>query len=153
MKMKKAQVKEFLADPLELPQIRFPIRGAETKAELADEQDDREKLSKIVVRAFGAIANATGLSDKDVLHAIEDVHVDMLKDVLKDGIQVDGLKDGIQEAIKEIANATGLDTAQISDIFSAKKNTNLNDIVNRLYKSGQDNRAKFGIGVGNMLSK
>jgi hypothetical protein len=139
-------------DALELPQIRFPIRGAETKAELAAEQIDIEKLSKIVVRAFGAIAKATGLSDKEVLHAIEDAHVAMLKDVLKDGVQVDGLKNGIQEAIKEISLATGLDTAQISDIFSAKKDTSLNDIVSRLYKSGQVNRAKFGIGVGNMLS-
>lgn len=139
-------------DELELPQIRFPIRGKETEAELAAEQDDIEKLIKIVVRAFGAIANATGLSDKEVLHAIEDTHVDMLKDVLKDGIQVNGLKEGIQEAIKVISLATDLDTAQISEIFSAKKDTNINDIVNRLYKSGQVNRSKFGIGVGNMLS-
>lgn len=141
-----------IKDALELPQIRFPIRGNETKAELAAEHDDIEKFRKIVESAFGAIANATGLSDKDVLHAIENAHVAMLKDVLKDGIQVEGLKEGIQEAIKDISLATGLDTAQISDIFSAKKDTNLNDIVNRLYKSGQDNRAKFGIGVGNMLS-
>ena len=140
-------------DTLELPQIRFPIRGTKTEAELAAEQDDIEKLSKIVVRAFGAIATATGLSDKDVLRAIEDVHVDMLKDVLKDGIQVDELKDGIQEAIKEISLATGLETKQISDIFSAKKDTSLNDIVNRLYERGQVTRATFGIGVGNMLSE
>lgn len=138
---------------LELPQIRFPIRGTETKAELVDEHDDMEKLNKIVARAFGAIANATGLSDKDVLHAIVDTRVDMLKDVLKDGIKVDGLKGGIQDAIKDISLATGLDTAQISDIFSEKKDTDLNDIVNRLYKSGQVSRAKFGIGIGNMLSK
>lgn len=144
-------------EELELPQIRFPIRGAKTEAELADEQEDREKLSKIVARAFGAIANATGLSDKEVLHAIENVHVEMLKDVLKDvlkdDVQADLLKDGIQNAIKEISHATGLETKQISDIFSEKKDTNLNDIVNRLYERGQDSRAKFGVGVGNMLSK
>ena len=140
-------------DTLELPQIRFPIRGTKTEAELAAEQDDIEQLSKIVVRAFGAIATATGLSDKDVLRAIEDVHVDMLKDVLKDGNHVDALKDGIQEAIKEISLATGLETKQISDIFSAKKDTSLNDIVNRLYERGQVTRATFGIGVGNMLSE
>lgn len=149
-------------DELELPQIRFPIRGAKTEAELADEQEDREKLSKIVARAFGAIANATGLSDKDVLHTIEDVHVEMLKDVLKDDIKADVLKDdikadvlkgGIQDAIKDISLATGLETQQISDIFTEKKDANLSDIVNRLYERGQDSRAKFGIGVGNMLSK
>ena len=140
-------------DELELPQIRFPIRGAETQAELADEQDEIEKLNKIVVSACEAIANATGLSDKDVLHAIVNTHVEMLKDVLKDGSPADGLKDGIQEAIKEISLATDLDTAQISDIFSAKKDTSVNDIANRLYKSCQINRAKFGIGVGNMRSR
>jgi hypothetical protein len=139
-------------DELELPQIRFPIRGKETEAELAAEREDIEKLMKIVVRAFGEIANATGLSDKDVLHAIENTHVEILKDVLKDGIQVDMLKDGIKEAIKVISLAIDLDTAQISDVFSAKKDTNINDLANRLYKRSQDNRAKFGIGVGNMLS-
>jgi phosphoenolpyruvate-protein kinase (PTS system EI component) len=138
---------------LELPQIRFPIRGVETQAELADEQDEIEKLDKLVAKAFEAIANATGLSDKDVLRAIVDTHVGMLKDVLKDGSPVDGLKEGIQEAIKGISLATDLDTAQISDVFSAKKDTNINDIVNRLYKSCQANRAKFGIGVGNMRSR
>jgi hypothetical protein len=137
---------------LELPQIRFPIRGKETKAELAAEQDDIEKLIKIVESAFGAIGRVTGLSDKAVLNAIEDTHAEMLKDVLKDGVQVDELKDGIQEAIKVISLATALDTAQISEIFSAKKDTNINDLSTRLYKSGQANRAKFGIGVGNMLS-
>lgn len=137
---------------LELPQIRFPIRGEETEAELAAEQDDIEKLTKIVVKAFGAIASATGLSDKEVLHVIENLHVDMLKDVLKEGTQVNGLKEGIQEAIKVISLATDLDTAQISEIFSAKKDTNISDLANRLYKSGQVNRSKFGIGIGNMRS-
>lgn len=140
-------------DELELPQIRFPIKGTKTEAELADEQEDREKLRKIVARAFGAIANATGLSDKDVLHTIEDVHVEMLKDVLKDDIKADVLRGGIQDAIKEISLATGLETQQISDIFTEKKDTSLSDIVNRLYERGQESRAKFGIGVGNMLSK
>jgi hypothetical protein len=139
-------------DELELPQIRFPIRGKETKAELAAEQIDIEKFIKVVERAFGAIAKATGLSDRGVLHAIEETNVEMQKDVLKDGINVDALRDGIQEAIKVISLATALDTAQISDIFTAKKDTNIKDLVNRLYRSGQANRAKFGIGVGNMLS-
>jgi hypothetical protein len=49
--------------------------------------------------------------------------------------------------------ATGLETKQISDIFSAKKDTSLNDIVNRLYERGQVTRTTFGIGVGNMLSE
>ena len=113
--------------------------------------------------AFAYVINVSRLDAyKDVLHTIEDVHVEMLKDVLKDdikadllkdGIKADVLKGGIQDAIKEISLATGLETQQISDIFTEKKDASLNDIVNRLYERGQESRAKFGIGVGNMLSK
>lgn len=142
--MYKDQAKEVLKEPVELPQIRFPVKGTKNAAELAADQVDIEKLTKIVAEAFGAIANATGLSENEVLHVIEDTHVEMLKDVLKDGINVDVLKEGIQEAIKNISLATGLDTEQISDIFTAKKNTNLKDIVSRLHDSSQVNREKFG---------
>ena len=79
--------------------------------------------------------------------------MEMLKDVLKDGIDMDALKDGIdmdalkngiQEAIKTIALAIDLDTEQISDIFTAKRNTNIKDIVARLHERSQANRARFG---------
>ena len=139
-------------DELDLPQIRFPIRGEKSEAELAAEQEDIEKLGKIVTNAFGKIASATGLSDQEVLNAIEDTHAEMLKDVLKDGTKVAGLKEGIQDAIKVISLATDLDTAQISEVFSAKKDARVDDIVGRLYESGQVNRSKFGIGIGNMRS-
>jgi len=46
-----------------------------------------------------------------VLHVIEDIHVDMLEDVLKEGVNVDVLKTAIQEAIKQISLATALDNA------------------------------------------
>lgn len=142
--MNRDPVKEILKESGELPQIRFPVKGTKNAAELAADQVDIEKLSKIVAEAFGAIAKATGLSEQEVLHVIEDTHVDMLKDVLKDGINVDVLKEGIQEAIKSISLATGLDTEQITDIFTAKKDANLKDIVSRLHDSSQINRAKFG---------
>src|SRR5450759_3530863 len=121
MKMKKAQVKEVSTDTVDLPQIRFPAERRMRVPDPAGEHDDIEKLSKIVDGSFKAIASATGLSEKEVLHAIEDTHVDMLKDVLKDGINVDGLKEGIQQAIKNIALATSLDTEQITDVFAAKR--------------------------------
>ena len=131
--MNKNQDKEFLKDPANLPQIRFPAERSMSLPDPAGDLDDIEKLSKIVEVSFKAIASATGLSEKEVLHAIENTHVDMLKDVLKDVINVDVLKEGIREAIKNIALATDLDTEQITDIFSAKKGTNLKDIVSRLY--------------------
>ena len=139
--MNKAHVQEVSTDTVDLPQIRFPAKRTMSMPDPAGEHDDMEKLSKIVEGSFKAIASATGLSENEVIHAIENTHVDMLKDVLKDGINVDVLKEGIREAIKNIALATDLDTEQITDIFSAKKGTNLNDIVNRLYDSMRASRA------------
>ena len=139
--MNKNQDKEFLKDPANLPQIRFPAERSMSLPDPAGDLDDIEKLSKIVEGSFKAIASATGLSEMEVLHAIENTHVDMLKDVLKDVINVDVLKEGIREAIKNIALATDLDTEQITDIFSAKKGTNLKDIVSRLYDSMRASRA------------
>jgi len=133
--MNKSQDKEFLKEPVDLPQIRFPIRGAKTATERAADQDDINKLSKIVEQAFGAIAKAEGISEKEVLHVIGDIHVDMLKDVPKESIQ---------EAIKSISLATDLNTEQISDIFSAKRDSNLNDIVIQLHDRMQVSRDKFG---------
>ncbi|HEY8887762.1 MAG TPA: hypothetical protein VIM35_04680, partial [Gallionella sp.] len=75
---------------------------------------------------------------------IGDIHVDMLKDVLKEDIHEDVLKESIQEAIKSISLATDLDTEQITDIFSAKRDANLDDIVIQLHDRMQVNRDKFG---------
>jgi hypothetical protein len=152
MNMHKDQITKGSSDAVDLPQIRFRVRGAMNADDLAGEQDDIKKLTKIVEDAFGAIANATGLSDKEVLHVMEDLHVDMLKDVLKEGIHADKLMEGvdmevlekgIQDAIKVISLATDLDTQQISDTFTEKKNTNINDIVSRLHDRSQTNREKF----------
>jgi hypothetical protein len=144
MKMYKDYKDEVLKESADLPQIRFPVKGTKNAADLAAEQVDIEKLRKVVAGTFGAIANATGLSEKEVLHVIEDIHVDMLKDVLKEGVNVDVLKTAIQDAIKQISLATALDTQQITDIFSAKRNTNLIDIVRRLHDRSQANRDTSG---------
>ncbi len=61
------------SDAVDLPQIRFPVKGTMTAEEMAGEQDDINKLTKIVEDAFGAIANATGLSNKEVLDIMEDL--------------------------------------------------------------------------------
>lgn len=141
------------SDAVDLPQIRFPVKGTMTAEEMAGEQDDINKLTKIVEDAFGAIANATGLSDKEVLDVMEDLHIEMLGDVLKEGIHADKLKkgvdmealeEGIQDAIKVISLATDLDTQQISDVFTEKKNTSINDLAKRLHDSSLSNREKFG---------
>ena len=142
--MYKDPVTEVSTEAEDLPQIRFPAKRTMSMPDPAATPADIEKLSKIVEGSFEAIASATGLSDKEVLHVIEDTHAEMLKDVLKDGINVDALKEGIQEAIKKIALATSLNTEQITDIFSAKKDTDIKDIVSRLYESSRVSRGKFG---------
>jgi hypothetical protein len=142
--MNKNQDKEILKDPADSPQIRFSIRGTKTAIEQAADQDDIKKLSKIVEQAFGTIAKAGGISEKEVLHLIGDIHVDMLKDVLKEDKNADVLRESIQEAIKSISLATDLDTEQITDIFSANRDANLNDTVIQLHDRTQTNRDKFG---------
>jgi NCAIR mutase (PurE)-related protein len=143
--MYKDPVKEVSTETEDLPQIRFSAKRSMSFTDpAAAEHDDMEKLSKIVEGSFEAIASATGLSETEVLHAIKDTHVEMLADVLKDGVNVDVLRESIQEAIKKISLATGLDTEQISDIFTAKRDANLHDIVSRLHDSSQANRTKFG---------
>ncbi len=150
--MDKDQVKEVLKDAVDLPQIRSAVRGTKdagelaaagelsAAGELAAEQVDIKKLGKLVEGSFGAIANATGLSVKEVLHVLEGIHVDMLKDVLKDDPHADELRKAIQEAIKNISLATALDTQQITAIFTEKKDTDLDDIVIRLHHSSQASR-------------
>ena len=154
--MSKGQITEISSDDVDLPQIRFSVKGPMTAEDVAGEQDDIKKLTKIVEDAFGAIANATGLSGKEVLTVMENLNIEMLKDVedvlkkgshadmLKKGVPMEVLEEGIQETIKVISLATDLDTQQISDTFTEKKNTNINDIANRLHDRSQTNREKFG---------
>ncbi len=142
--MNNATTEEVLKEPVELPQIRFPVKGAKNAEDVAGEKDDIAKLNKIVAEAFGAIEEATGLSEKEVLRVIKDTDVEMLKDVMKDDINVEALKEGVQESIKKISLATALETAQISEIFTAKQDADLDDIVNRLQHRAQTNRDTFG---------
>ena len=142
--MYKDPVTEVSTDTEDLPQIRFPAQRTMNEPDPAADKDDIKKLNMIVAKSFEAIANATGLSEKEVLRAIKDTDVEMLGDVLKDGVNVDALKEGIQEAIKKISLATALETGQITEIFAAKKDANLDDIVMRLHHRAQTNRGKFG---------
>ncbi len=138
--MNKDQVKGDSKDKADLPQIRVRGEGAQSASDLAAEQIDIDRLSKFVKQAFEEIVNASGLTEKEVLHVVEDIHVEMVKDVPEGNI---ALKKAIQEAIKKISLATNLDTEQITHVFSEKKNTNLNDIVSRLHIRSQDNRENF----------
>lgn len=140
--MKSDQISAASIDLDDLPEIRLAKRNM-TDTEEVDNQANIEKLKKLVEASFQAIASSTGLSDEEVLRVIKDTDVEMQKEVLKDGANVDELREGIQEAIKIISLATGLDTSQISDIFIAEKDDSVDGIVNRLYYKGQTVRDFF----------
>lgn len=68
-----------------------------------------------------------------------------MQEVLCNIEEIDGaeLKQAVQEAMKKIADATNLYTAQITDIFKANRVASINDIVNRLHEQSKVNRSKF----------
>jgi hypothetical protein len=109
------------------------IQGAKTHAVLLSHfrtADLQKHLGKVVEEVFGSVAKVSKLPVQEVMCNIEEI----------DGAE---LKQGTQEAIKKIANATNLDTAQITGIFKAHRVAGINDIVNRLHEQSRANRSTF----------
>jgi hypothetical protein len=98
--------------------------------EKAAEQEDIKKLGKVVEGAFESIAKLTKLSVQEVLHIIEEVDVAQLKQAT-------------QEAIKEIAESTDLNSANIVAIFMANRDASIDDIVHRLREESHVHRARW----------
>jgi uncharacterized membrane protein len=96
----------------------------------AAEQEDIKKLAKIIERAFESVAKLTRLSVQEVLHIIEEVDVAQLKQAT-------------QEAIKEIAESTDLNSANIVAIFMANRDASIDDIVHRLREESHVHRARW----------
>jgi len=96
----------------------------------AADQEDLRKLVNVVEEAFESIAKLTKLPVSEVLHIIEEVDVAQLRQAT-------------QEAMKRIAHATALDTANISAIFRANRAANVDDIVNRLHEESRIQRARI----------
>jgi phosphoribosylanthranilate isomerase len=94
------------------------------------EQEDVKKLVNIVEESLETIAKLTRLPISEVLHIIEEVDV----------VQ---LRAATQGAIKKIADATDLDTAQITTVFKAKRAADVEDICNRLREEGRAHRARW----------
>jgi uncharacterized protein YjbJ (UPF0337 family) len=91
----------------------------------AAEQVDMQKLAAVVQEAFLPVRKASKLPLEEVMCNIETI----------DGPE---LKQAVQEAISQIANATGLDTAQITRIFKANRFSDVN-IVSQLHKESRVN--------------
>lgn len=97
----------------------------------AAEEQDLKKLVNCVEEAFASIAKITRLPVSEVMHILEEVDVTQLRQAT-------------QVAIKSIAKATALDTAQITAIFTANKTANVDDIVNRLNEESRIQRSRQG---------
>jgi hypothetical protein len=91
---------------------------------------DMKKLGKVVAEALESIAKISALPPLEVMRNIEGI----------DGAE---LKHAAQEAIKKVATATDLDTAQITDIFKANAGASMNDIVGRLREQSRVNRSAW----------
>ena len=89
----------------------------------AAEQGDMQKLAAVVQEAFLPVTEASNLPVEEVMCNIET-------------IDEPELKQAAQEAMKKIANATGLDTAQIIRVFKANKFADVN-IVSQLRKESR----------------
>lgn len=94
------------------------------------ERVDMRKLHEVVEEAMGEVANVSSIPAQEVM-----CHMD----------EIDALepKQAARAAIKKIALATDLYTAQIIDIFRANQVASLDDIVNRLHEQSKVKRATF----------
>jgi hypothetical protein len=92
----------------------------------AAEQTDLDKLAAVVAAAFSPVRNLTQ-------RPVHEVMADM--DTLASG----ELKEAAQEAIKKIATATGLTTAQLAGIFKEYRSSNVN-IVGVLHERSKADR-------------
>ena len=91
----------------------------------AAEQADMQKLAAVVQEAFLPVTKASKLPLEEVMCNIET-------------IDEPELKQAVQKAISQIANETGLDTAQIIRIFKANRFADVN-IVSELHKESRLN--------------
>jgi uncharacterized protein YjbJ (UPF0337 family) len=91
----------------------------------AAEQADMQKLAAVVQEAFLPVAKASKLPLEEVMCHIET-------------IDEPELKQAVEEAFSQIANATGLDTAQITRIFKENRFADVN-IVSQLHKESRVN--------------
>src|ERR1022692_2136698 len=98
---------------------------AMTSSDLAAaEQADMHKLAAVVQEAFLPVTKASKLPLNEVMCNIET-------------LDEPELKQAVQEAISQIANATGLATTQITDIFKANRGADVN-IVSQLHKESRE---------------
>jgi uncharacterized protein YjbJ (UPF0337 family) len=99
---------------------------ATTPSDLAAAEDaDIQKLAAVVQEAFLPVTKASDLPLEELMCNVET-------------IDEPELKQAVQEAFSQVANATGLDTAQITRIFKENRVADVN-IVSQLHKESRAN--------------
>ncbi len=116
------------------------------------ERQDLDKLSNIVKEAMSSICSKTGLEQSEVLSIFGKARVervDQLKGAL-DALETSGemvrtdtamLAREMEHAIAVIAEATQLDTDEISDVFSRERGSSLEIVIKRLRSRSKRDRA------------
>lgn len=116
------------------------------------ERIDMQKLGGVVSNAVTSISTKTGLPENEVLDIMEKVRVEMVGD-LKGAIltlesngaipnvNADKLSMAMEEAIETIADATDLDTDEITEVFTKEEGASLDHIIFRLRERSRVDRS------------
>lgn len=127
--------------------------------DLAFEKANFGKLEKTVNEAITGVSALTGLPVNEVLEVMGSIRVEMVGEI-RGAIDALGnlnavkhadaakLSKAIEWAIESVANATDLDTDEITYIFTKRPGADMEDIVSRLYAKSKTDRALLSDRLG-----
>ncbi len=107
------------------------------------EENDLAKLTAIVEEAIEFIAEKTGLSGQDTLQILQEFSVEEIrneKHASGQSFNASKFNKALDKAIRSIAYATGLNTSEISNIFTGERHAAVDSIVLRLREKSKQNR-------------
>ena len=107
------------------------------------EENDLAKLAVIVEESIVLVASQAGLSPEEALSILESFSIEEIRhDRHLSGKSFNVVKFGkaLDKAVRSIAYATGLNTAEISSIFTGEKHASVDSIVLRLREKSKQNR-------------
>lgn len=107
------------------------------------EENDIAKLAVIVDDAIGLIASKTGLTKEETLEILEEFSIVELrtdKPASGKGFNASKFTKALDKGVKSIAYATGLNSTEISAIFTKERHAPASDVVSRLREKSKQNR-------------
>lgn len=107
------------------------------------EEKDIEKLAAIVDEAIELIASKTGLTKEETLGILEEFSIVELRSetpLSGKGFNTSKFIKALDKGVKAIAFATGLNSTEISAIFTQEKHASAIDVVYRLREKSKQNR-------------